>query len=206
MRNLSLKSFGLSLVFLFLFLSAVQAAPSVGKKAPSFAGIDSNGQRLNLSDYKGKTVVLEWTNHECPFVARHYDTGNMQKHQKKATSDGVIWLSVISSAPGLQGHVDGDGANKLTKTRNAVPTRVILDPSGIIGKSYSARTTPHMYIIDNAGVLIYQGGIDDNPTSYGEIEDGTTNYILNALEEIKAGKKITKSTSQPYGCSVKYGS
>jgi hypothetical protein len=130
----------------------------------------------------------------------------MQKHQKKATSEGVIWLSIISSAPGLQGYVDGNGANKLTKARNANPTHVILDPSGKIGNSYSARTTPHMYIIDSTGILIYQGGIDDNPTSYGKIEEDTANYILNALDEIKAGKKLTKSTSQPYGCSVKYGS
>ena len=206
MRNSFYKNIGLNLVFLFLFLPSVQAAPSVGNKAPSFTGIDSNGQRLNLSDFRGKTVILEWTNHDCPFVARHYETGNMQKHQKKATSEGVIWLSIISSAPGLQGYVDGNGANKLTKARNANPTHVILDPSGKIGNSYSARTTPHMYIIDSTGILIYQGGIDDNPTSYGKIEEDTANYILNALDEIKAGKKLTKSTSQPYGCSVKYGS
>ena len=206
MKNSFCRSFGPSLALLFLFLSSVQAAPSVGEKAPLFTGIDSNGQKLNLSDYKGKTVILEWTNHGCPWVARHYGIGNMQNHQKKAIADGVIWLSIISSAPGLEGYVDGSEANQLTKSRNAYPTRVILDPSGKIAKAYAARTTPHMYIISSSGTLIYQGGIDDDPTPHGEIENSTTNFIMNALAEIKAGKKVSKSTSQPYGCSVKYGS
>jgi len=198
--------FGATLFLVFVFLSPSQASPPLGKQAPQFIGIDSNGHRLKLSDYKGKIVVLEWTNHGCPYVARHYETGNMQQQQKKATADGIVWLSIISSAPGTQGHVDGKAANELTKSRNAAPTRVILDPSGEIGKAYGARTTPHMYIISAEGTLVYKGGIDDNPTSYGDIEKNTKHYVLDALGELKAGKKITKSSSQPYGCSVKYGS
>ncbi len=198
--------FGISLILVFSYLPPAKASPSIGKKAPQFMGTDSNGHRLKLSDYQGKIVVLEWTNHGCPYVARHYEIGNMQRQQKKTAADGIVWLSIISSAPGTQGHVDGKEANKLTKSRNAAPTRVILDPGGEIGKAYGARTTPHMYIINAAGTLVYKGGIDDNPTSYGDIEKNTKHYVLDALAELKAGQKISKASSQPYGCSVKYGS
>jgi peroxiredoxin len=180
------------------------ASPKIGKAAPAFSGVDSNGRTVSLEDYRGKTVVLEWTNHDCPYVRRHYETGNMQKVQKQATASGVVWLSVVSSAPDRQGHVSGDEANQLTASRKASPAKVILDPKGKIGRMYAARTTPHMYIVNAEGQLVYKGGIDDNPTSWGEIEPDTKNYVQLALSEIGAGKKISNPSTRPYGCSVKY--
>ena len=132
----------------------------VGQPAPDFTGVDSNGNQHTLRQYKGKTVVLEWTNHDCPYVKKHYNSGNMQQLQQQATADGVVWLSVISSRPGKQGHVSGAKANKLTQSRNAAPTAVILDATSAIGLLYVAKTTPHMYIIDKTGQLVYIGGID----------------------------------------------
>jgi len=186
--------------------TAALANPKIGQDAPAFTGTDSNGKQISLKDFKGKTVVLEWTNHDCPYVRRHYATGNMQKLQKEATTSDVVWLSVISSAPGRQGHVSGKQANELSVSRKASPTKVILDPNGTIGRQYAARTTPHMYIVNATGTLVYKGGIDDNPTSWGEIEPDTKNYVRLALSEMKAGKKISKASTRPYGCSVKYGS
>ena len=182
------------------------ASPSLGTPAPQFKGIDSNGNEVSLSDFQGKVVILEWTNHDCPYVSRQYMTGNMQMVQGKAKDIGVIWISIISSAPGTQGHVNGHQANKLTSSRNARPTHVVMDPSGVIGKLYGARTTPHMYILDTKGTLVYKGAIDDKPTSWGKIDAGTKNYVLDALSELTAGKRITHAATQPYGCSVKYGS
>lgn len=183
-----------------------QGVVRVGSATPAFTATDSNGKTHNLSDFKGKVVVLEWTNHECPFVKKHYNSGNMQKLQKEATSKGVVWLSVISSAPGQQGHVSGQQANELTKSRNASPTAVLIDADGKVGRLFAARTTPHMYVIDTQGVLQYAGGIDDKPTS--NVEDIATakNYVSPALDSVLNGKPVQLATSQPYGCSVKYGS
>ncbi|GAB4184346.1 MAG: hypothetical protein Fur006_21880 [Coleofasciculaceae cyanobacterium] len=176
----------------------------VGQPAPDFTGVDSNGKTHRLSDFKGKTVVLEWTNHEFPFVRKHYESGNMQKLQKAATGDGVVWLSVISSAPGQQGNVDGKKANELTKSRNAAPTAVLLDPQGTIGRTYSARTTPHMFIITPDGKLAYAGAIDSISSANKADIAKAENYVTAALNAVKKGQPVSNPTTQPYGCSVKY--
>lgn len=180
-----------------------RAQALVGQAAPAFSAVDSNGKTHSLDAYKGKWVVLEWTNDGCPFVQKHY-RGNMQKLQQAYTRKGVVWLSVISSAPGKQGHVDGAGANALTKDRGAHPTAVLLDPTGQVGKAYGAKTTPHMYVVDPQGKLVYAGGIDDKPST--DVADIATarNYVSAALDAVLAGKPVQTATSTPYGCSVKY--
>ena len=187
-----------------MFSLAAHAGVSVGQPAPDFTGVDSNGNKHTLSQYKGKTVVLEWTNHDCPYVKKHYNSGNMQKLQQQATADGVVWLSVISSKPGKQGHVSGAKANKLTQSRNAAPTAVILDETSEIGLLYGAKTTPHMYIIDKTGQLVYMGGIDSIPSSDEADIAVAKNYVRAALDAMTAGKTIEDSITRPYGCSVKY--
>ena len=182
----------------------VQASVEVGKAAPDFSGIDSDGKTQTLSQYKGKTVVLEWTNHDCPYVRKHYHSGNMQALQKDATAKGIIWLSIISSAPGKQGHVTAGQANELTKSRNASPTAVILDETSDIGRLYGAKTTPHMYIINPAGQLVYMGGIDSIPTSNEADIAKATKYVSIALQAMAEGKPIVDNVTRPYGCSVKY--
>ena len=179
------------------------AAPQVGQPAPAFRAVDSNGKTRSLADFKGKTVVLEWTNAECPFVKKHY-SGNMQALQKAATRDGVVWLTVNSGAPGKQGHVDGAGANAIIKAKGAAPTAYLLDPQGSIGRAYAAKTTPHMYVIDPAGKLVYMGGIDDTPTA--DVADIKTakNFLTAALADLKSKRPVAVATSKPYGCSVKY--
>jgi len=151
-------------------------------------------------------VVLEWTNDGCPYVGKHYGTGNMQMLQKHYTEQGVVWLSVISSAPGHQGYVDGERANQLTGDRQAAPTAVLLDPEGTVGRLYGAKTTPHMYIVDPEGTLIYMGGIDDVPSARWRDVENAENYVRTALDEALAGKPVTTAITRPYGCSVKYGS
>lgn len=177
-----------------------------GTAAPDFTGTDSNGKTRRLSEFKGKVVVLEWTNHLCPFVGKHYGTGNMQQLQKEATGKGVVWLSVVSSAPGQQGYVTASQANNLTKSRNAVPTAVILDPKGKIGRLYNARTTPHMYVIGQDGTMMYMGAIDDAPSSQTPDVKKANNYVRTALDDVLSGKPVSTSVTQPYGCSVKYSS
>ncbi len=182
------------------------ATPKVGAPAPQFIGIDSKGQTVKLSDFKGKTVVLEWTNHGCPYVQKHYGSGNMQNLQKTTTADGVVWLSVVSSAPGRQGHVDGKAADKLTQSRDAKPTAVLLDPDGKIGKLYGARATPHMFVISKDGTLAYMGAIDDKPSANPADVTTAVNYVTKALGQIAAGKPADPAVTRAYGCSVKYGS
>lgn len=182
------------------------AEPTVGNPAPVFTGTDTKGNAVNLSDYLGKTVILEWTNHDCPFVVKHYSSGNMQMTQKKAAQDGVVWLSVISSAPGEQGNVSGPEADALTQSRNASPSAVLLDPSGQIGRKYAARTTPHMFIIDPKGTLAYHGAIDSIKSTDVTDIPKAENYVLNALSQMKAGEPVKPQGTRPYGCSVKYGS
>ena len=183
---------------------ASQAAAKVGEPAPGFTTIDSNGKNVSLADYKGKYVVLEWTNNECPFVRKHYGSGNMQAQQKEFTGKGVVWLTVISSAPGKQGHVDGKQANELTKSRNAAPTAVLLDEKGDVGRLYGAKTTPHMFIVDPAGKLIYAGGIDSIASPDPEDLPKATQYVKVALTEAMSGKPVSQAVTAPYGCSVKY--
>ena len=178
----------------------------IDEMAPDFTGVDSNGVSHNLSDFKGKVVVLEWTNHQCPFVQKHYGSSNMQKLQKEATSKGVVWLSIISSAPDTQGYVSGSEANQLTKSRDASPTAVILDPEGNIGRLYNARTTPHMYVIDTDGVLRYMGAIDDKPTANNADVKTANNYVSAAIDSILNNRPVETTVTQSYGCSVKYKS
>lgn len=181
------------------------AAPAVGQPAPAFVALDSKGQQHKLADLKGKVVVLEWTNHECPYVKKHY-TSNMQNLQKQAKQMGVVWLSVISSAPGEQGNVSGARADELTASRQAAPTAVLLDPQGTIGKAYDARTTPHMYVIDARGILRYAGGIDSIATARLADIDKAEPLFKNALESVVKGETVAQAVTRPYGCSVKYKS
>lgn len=182
------------------------AAPVSGKPAPDFTGKDTGGKTHRLNDLRGKVVILEWTNHDCPFVGKHYRSKNMQQTQKAVTDGGAVWLSVISSAPGLQGHVTGPEADDLTRSRGAHPTAVLLDPSGEIGRLYRAVTTPQIFIVDKDGTLVYQGAID-SIASWDENDiPSATNYVRHAIKQLKAGIPIDPSATRPYGCSVKYGS
>jgi hypothetical protein len=187
--------------------SQAMADPVVDKAAPTFSGKAADGSTINLADLKGKTVVLEWTNHDCPYVKKHYDlSGNIPALQKEATADGVVWLQVISSAPGKQGNVDGATAVSLNEKRGAKPTNIVLDPEGTIGKLYGAQTSPHMYIINPEGTLVYKGGIDSIKTTKAEDIPKATPYVKEALEALAAGKKVPNPSTAPYGCSIKYSS
>jgi peroxiredoxin len=180
------------------------AAPVVGQPAPNFKLADVNGKAVTLSDFRGKTVVLEWNNPECPFVKKHYSSGNMQKAQAAAAKDGVVWLSINSGAPGKQGYVSGAQAKAHLAKAGAKPTAYLLDPKGVVGKTYDAKTTPHMYVVNKAGTLVYAGGIDDKPTPNPADIKSARNHVLAALSEIKGGKAVSVTTSRPYGCAVKY--
>lgn len=180
------------------------AAPKVGQPAPAFSATDSHGKTVKLADYQGKFVVLEWTNDGCPFVKKHYQGGNMQGLQKAATAEGAIWLTVISSAPGKQGHLSGAQADALTQSRGAAPSAVLLDEAGTVGHLYDAKTTPHMFIVDPKGTLIYAGGIDSIPSADAEDIAKAKPYVKTALAEAMAGKPVTDAVTKPYGCSVKY--
>jgi peroxiredoxin len=179
-------------------------AARVGDAAPSFTATDTNGQLHKLSDYAGKFVVLEWHNRGCPYTQKHYNSGNMEKLQHEWTARGVVWLTIISSAPGKQGYVTAQDENAYVKQVNAAPTAVLLDPAGTVGHLYDAKTTPHMFIINPQGVLIYNGAIDDKPTPDPSDISGAKNYVSLALTEALAGKSVTTPTTRPYGCSVKY--
>jgi hypothetical protein len=187
-----------------LAFGVVCAAPKVGAPAPDFSVVDTAGETWSLGGLSGKKVVLEWTNHDCPFVVKHYGSGNMQALQKEATEGGYVWLSVISSAPGKQGHVSPAVADDLTDSRDAAPTAVLLDASGDMGRAYDAKTTPHMYIIDESGILVYMGGIDDRPTANQADIDGANNFVRLAMTDLAAGNPIDNPVTRPYGCSVKY--
>jgi peroxiredoxin len=181
-----------------------EAAPSIGQAAPAFSVQDSKGKTRTLDEFKGKYVVLEWLNYGCPFIQKHYNSGNMQKLQADTTKDGVIWLSVISSAPGKQGASTPEQADENTKAHKAAPTAVLLDSDRVMAKAYGAKTTPHMFVINPDGNLIYNGAIDDKPSADLADVPGAHNYVLAALEEAKKGEAIKVPTSKPYGCSVKY--
>jgi peroxiredoxin len=199
------KSLSLALVLAgFMAATPAMAEPVVGQPAPAFAGVDSNGKTHNLSDFLGKIVVLEWTNHDCPFVRKHYDSGNMQKLQEQAKAGDVVWLSVVSSAAGKQGYVDGKAANELTASRKASPAAVILDPKGEIGRLYAAKTTPHLFVIDKEGKLAYAGAIDSIPSTFAADIPKATNYVTAAIDSLNAGKPVEVATSKAYGCGVKY--
>ena len=180
------------------------AEPIIGQSAPAFTAIDSNGNQRSLRDFAGKTVILEWTNDGCPYVKKHYNSGNMQKLQQELTSKGAVWLSIISSAPGKQGHVNGLGANQLSTSRSANPTAVLLDPTGMIGRAYEAQTTPHMYVIDKTGKLRYMGAIDDQPSTDKSTIVTARNYVREAFAAVSTGRQVQETATDAYGCSVKY--
>lgn len=183
------------------------AKPEVGKPAPGFEGMTATGEKVTLADLRGKTVVLEWTNKDCPYVRKHYGTENMQALQRDAKSQfGVTWVSVISSAPGTQGYLDPAEALANIDATKAAPDHLVLDPAGTIGHAYAAQTTPHMYIIDADGTLKFMGGIDDKPSSNWESVKGANNYVRAALGDLAAGREVKQPVTRPYGCSVKYGS
>lgn len=205
-RHLKTKAvFACLAVAMSLVALPTRAEPVVDQPAPTFTGKTADGQTLDLKSLQGKTVVLEWTNHECPFVKKHYEqSGNIPKLQKETVAQGIVWLQVISSAPGKQGYVDGATAIKVNAERGSTPTNTILDPEGKIGKLYGAQTSPHIFIINPAGVLVYKGGIDSiqskDPADIAKAE----NYVRVALADLTAGKKIAQSSTKPYGCSIKY--
>ena len=190
---------------LLLFLAPAGWAVRVGGSAPDFTGTDSHQKVHTLSVYRGKYVVLEWHNNGCPYTRKHYVSGNMQRLQKQWTGRGVVWLTIISSAPGTQGYVTAAEENAYLRTMNASPTAALLDPKGDIGHLYSAKTTPQMIIVDPKGVLIYDGAIDDRPTADVSDIPVAKSYISAALEEALSGKAVTVPSTHPYGCSVKYG-
>lgn len=186
--------------------AAAFATSDLGKAAPAFSAIDSNGKSWSLAELKGKVVVLETTNQDCPYVRKHYTSANMQTQQRQAAGKGVIWLTVASSAPGEQGFVTAAQANDLTRTRNAAPIAFLLDPQSRIARAYGATVTPHMYVIDASGLLVYKGGIDSIPSSSVSDVPKAKQYVRAALDEVLAGKPVTDASTRPYGCTLKYGS
>ncbi|MBV9659457.1 MAG: redoxin domain-containing protein [Verrucomicrobia bacterium] len=201
-----------SLALFFAFVAALVfapanpalAAPAIGSAAPDFQLNDSDGQSRSLSEFKGKYVVLEWTNPQCPFVVKHYKSGNMPSLQKWAKEKSVVWLTIDSSAPGAEGYLSEADAKKMRASNYAAPTALLLDPDGKVGQLYGAKTTPHMFIIDPQGKLLYAGAIDSIRSANIDDIAKATNYVKVGLEEAMAGKPLTTPTSQAYGCSVKY--
>ncbi len=188
------------------FALAAQAAPSVGQAAPDFTLKDANGKTVKLSDYRGKHVVLEWTNPGCPYVQKHYNSGNMPATQKDAVAKGVVWLSINSTESSSDEYMAPAKLVAWQKERKSLPTAVLLDEEGTVGKSFGARTTPHMYIVNPQGQLVYAGGIDSIPSSDPQDIKKAVNYVRQGLNEVLAGKAITAAVTRPYGCTVKYKS
>ena len=189
------------------FVLLTQAAPAgvkVDELAPDFNLVDSNGKQQSLSEYRGKYVVLEWVNYDCPFVHKHYSSGNMQKLQNSYRAKDVVWLSICSSAPGKQGHFESEDLKERMAEEKAAPTAYLIDSDGKVGKMYDAKTTPHMFVINPKGILIYAGGIDDTPSTDVNDIPKAKNYVQAALDEALAGKSVSTKGSRSYGCSVKY--
>ena len=201
MKTKLLLSLAVSLVATALFAAD---SPPVGSTAPDISATDSKGKTQTLSQYKGKYVVLEWFNPECPFVKKHYGSGNMQKLQQEFTGKGVVWLTIDSSAPGMEGNLTAEQANAKIAEWKAHSTAFLLDPDGKAGRSYGAKNTPHMFVINPEGKVIYEGAIDSKPTANPSDIASSTNYVKVALDESLAGKTVTTPSSRPYGCSVKY--
>ncbi|HEX2528971.1 MAG TPA: redoxin domain-containing protein [Geminicoccus sp.] len=203
-RRLALRSALLASAVVPLLPRLAHAAPSVGSPAPGFELPDQDGAIHRLADFRGRIMVLEWTNHECPYVRKHYGSGNMQALQAEATGSGIVWLSMASSPEGMQGHVTGTEARELTASRGARPTAVLLDPQSQASRAYAATTTPEMFIIGPDGTLLYMGGIDSirstRPADIAKAEP----YFRNAMLDVLAGRPVAKAVTQPYGCAVKY--
>lgn len=180
------------------------AAPAIGAAAPAFSLPDQDGKTRSLADFRGKTVVLEWTNHQCPFVVKHYSSGNMQRFQREAAERGIVWLSIASSPPGEQGHVTAEQARALTAEREAAPAAVLLDPRSQAARAYSATTTPHMYVIDAEGVLRYMGGIDSVPSAKVEDIARATPLARDAMIAVAEGRPVAQAVTRNYGCAIKY--
>src|SRR3546814_680559 len=187
-------------------MSPAMAAASVGERAPDFEATDTHGNTVRLSDHRGRMVVLEWTNHECPFVRKHYGSGNMQALQRSAAEQGIVWFTIVSSAEGEQGYVTADQANALVAETKAAPSAKILDPMGVIGRAYEAKVTPHMYVIDAEGVLAYAGAIDDKPSTRSADIETARPYFHEAVKAVKAGRAPDPGTTRAYGCTIKYES
>lgn len=195
---------GLATILILAMPAAASAAAIVGKAAPSIDARDINGKSVKLDSFKGKFVVLEWVNFQCPFVKKQYGSGNMQQLQRKYTEKGVVWISICSSAEGKQGYMTATEASAMIKERDASPSRFLLDPKGTLGKEYGAKTTPHMFVVDPKGQLVYAGAIDDKPSTDQADIPGAKNYVTAALDAAMAGKKVEVASTQSYGCSVKY--
>ena len=194
---------------LSLLLLSLLATTSVknGDTAPSFTLLNQDNKTVSLDEFKGKKIILEWTNHDCPFVKRHYDTTNMQTIQKDMTDNEIVWLSIISSAEGKQGHVSKEQAKELTLKRNAHPTHVLLDTKGSVGRMFSAKTTPHMFVIDELGKVRYQGAIDNLGNTgalFSTDLSKAKNYVKNAVNQLMSGEEVKDKKTRPYGCSIKY--
>ncbi len=187
-------------------VSVAGASPTVGQAAPDFRALDVAGKQVSLADFKGKYVVLEWNNPGCPFVRKHYDSGNMQSLQKRLGAENVAWLSVNSTNENSADYMPPAKLAAWFQQQNAAPAAVLMDPTGVVGRTFSARVTPHMYVIDPNGTLIYAGAIDDKRSANPADVKTATNYVVAALSDIKAGKSVSKATSQAYGCSIKYSS
>lgn len=185
-------------------VSSVHAKPEIGKPAPEFTLNDTSGKKHSLSDFRGKIVVLEWINHGCPFVVKHYATGNMQRLQETYTGKGVVWLSICSSAPGKEGHMSPNEAAKKSKEVGSKATAYLLDEDGTVGRLYEAKRTPEMFIINQEGILVYMGAIDDKPSADKKTVEGAKNFVAAALDELLAGKPVSTPQTTAYGCSVKY--
>ncbi|WP_018410396.1 thioredoxin family protein [Methyloversatilis thermotolerans] len=194
---------GAGLMACAMIMPVAQAAPRVGDAAPAFTAVDSNGRSVKLSDFAGRTVVMEWTNHGCPYVQKWY-SGGMQALQKEATGKGAVWLTVLSSAPGTQGHVDGASANRMMKEQGAAPTHYLLDPDGKVGRAYGAQVTPHMYVIAPDGRLAYMGGIDSIASPDVNDIPKAEPLARLAIDAVLVGKPVAKAQTRPYGCSIKY--
>ena len=185
-------------------VSAAHAAVAPGQAAPEFSLVDINGKVQKLADYRGKYVVLEWFNSECPFVQKHYESGNMQALQARYTQKGVVWLGINSTSPRHSNFRDPVRSQAILKEWKSAPTAFVLDPDGKVGKQYGARTTPHMYVIDPKGMLVYVGGIDDKPSTSQRDVATAKNLVAAALDESLSGKPVGTPSAMPYGCSVKY--
>lgn len=197
------KKIAIAVTFALLSTHAFAAA-EVGKPAPDFSVVDVEGKTHTLAGFKGKTVVLEWNNPECPFVHKFYDGGDMQKLQADAAKDGVVWVTVNSGAEGKQGHLTPEATKALLKEKKFAGSAYVLDSKGELGKKFGAKTTPHMFVIDEKGTLVYAGAIDDKPSFDAADIKGAKNYVVAALADLKAGKPVAVSSSKAYGCSVKY--
>lgn len=202
--QLIMKALTFFLLASFVLFASLRAAVETGAKAPQFAVLDSTGTERSLSDFKGKYVVLEWTQHACPFVVKYYENGDMQALQKQLTDDGAIWLQVVSSAKGKPGYLTATDADAQRKESGAHSTALLLDADGTMGRAYAARTTPHMFLINPEGVVVYQGAIDSIKSAKSSDISKATNYVKVAYDSAVAGELIERSTTTPYGCSVKY--